>query len=156
MADKLTFRSGHRRQTNCNFDDYYVNGKRLADILRIGDFIPPFGWLDQAVESRFADMLLRKIPSDLREGRVPLFVCPECVDYGCGVGTCEIERQGDSIVWQNFGWETDYEDDVIQDDRDRELVFRFDCDDYWQTFSRYTTSSEQAGGHQPPTRAESI
>ncbi|CAN5131457.1 hypothetical protein BH23VER1_BH23VER1_27440 [soil metagenome] len=155
MADKLTFQPGFRQRTNGNYDDYFVNGQRLADTLRIGDFIPPFGWLDKAVESRFAEMLLRKTPSDLRKGRVPLFVCPECVDYGCGVGTCMIDREGDLIAWRDFGWETDYEDDLIQDNRDRDLVLQFDCHAYWQTLSRYLTSSEQDGTGQPATRPES-
>ena len=65
--------------------DYYVDDRRLADVLEIGDFIPPFGWLVPEIEQPFAEMLLRKRESDFTESRVPLFVCPECAHHDCSV-----------------------------------------------------------------------
>ncbi|MEQ1618253.1 MAG: hypothetical protein ABL883_07910 [Terricaulis sp.] len=38
--------------------------------------------------------------------RLPLYVCPECGDLGCGALTCEASRVGEKIVWLNFGFET--------------------------------------------------
>lgn len=38
--------------------------------------------------------------------RLPLYVCPECGDLGCGALTCEASRVGEKIVWSKFGFET--------------------------------------------------
>lgn len=146
MPDRLTFESGHRQRTRCDYQDYVVNGKRLADTLKIGDFIPPFGWLSSEVESSFAEMLLKIKPSDLRAGRIPLFVCPECVDYGCGVGTCRVEIMDGIVTWKDFGWETNYDDELNQEPVDRELVLRFDEDDYRRLLDQFTNRREQADG----------
>ena len=136
MPDQLTFKPAQRKRTRCDYKDYFINGKRLADILDIGDFIPPFGWLDSEVEKHFAEMLLGGKPSDLRAGRIPLFVCPECVDYGCGVGTCQIEIKDDKVIWREFGWETNYEEELNQEDIDKTLVLSFDISEYQKLFPK--------------------
>ena len=139
MSNNLSFVGGYRSRTNCNYQDCCVDGHRLAGLLKVGDFIPPFGWLKPELEQHFSAMLLRKQESDLRPGRVPLFVCPECVDYGCGVVTCCVRRQGDEIVWCDFGFEYDYD---VKSNRIEGLPFRFDARQYYQAFFRLAT-----GGH---------
>jgi len=136
--DRLTFRPGHRNRSRCDYDDYYVNGKRLAEILNIADFIPPFGWLESNLESEFANMLLLQAPSNLRTGRIPLFVCPECVDYGCGVGTCNVQLSAGIVTWSHFGWESSYQEDLHQEAIDKSLVLRFDETLYKALFASKT------------------
>ena len=132
MPDILQLRSGFRSRNKCGYLDFFVNGAKLADILRIGDFISPLGWLSPRSDLHFRRMLLRKCPSDLQSGRVPLFVCPECADYGCGVGTVRITREGTSIVWSDFGWEQDGRDGFHRSDEDWQLRFSFDAREYYQ------------------------
>lgn len=124
-----------RERTRCSYWDYYVDDRRLSDILNVGDFIPPFGWLGSDAELHFLSMLLRKTPGDLVGGRTPLFVCPECADYGCGVVSCVIERTDDGIIWRDFGMQNDYDDDVRIDDKNRYRSFAFAPSAYYQTFS---------------------
>lgn len=131
---RLEFRPGFREQTQCSYWDYYIDGKRLADVLGVGDFIPPFGWLPAKIERGFAEMLLRNCDSNFKPGRVPLFVCPECVDYGCGVYTCSVSREGDSILWRNFAMENDYEDGLRQDDAEKFGWYAFDVSEYHRFF----------------------
>jgi hypothetical protein len=41
---------------------------------------------------------------------VALFVCPECGDLGCGAVSARIRRAGRSIIWEEIGWQTNYEE----------------------------------------------
>ena len=117
--------------------DYFINGKRLADILDIGGLISPFGWLDTRSEDQFGRMLLGLAKSDFRENRIPLFICSECADYGCGVGSCEIEFTDETATWKNFGWETNYEDKLIPHGGNPNLRFSFELMQYRSVFQRY-------------------
>ena len=145
MPDMLQLRSGFRSRTKCNYLDYYVNDVRLADTLRIGDFIPPLGWLSPEIDLHFRMMLLRKEPSDFKPDRVPLFVCPECVDYGCGVGTVRITREGDAIVWSDFRWERDYDDEIHQSDNEKRLRFSFDAGEYFRALNETKQANRVPG-----------
>jgi hypothetical protein len=49
--------------------------------------------------------------------RTALYVCPENGDLYCGAITLVIERQGDEIVWQDFGYETGLDTDPPELDR---------------------------------------
>ena len=133
--NSLQLRSAIRERTRCSYWDYYVDGRRLADILDIGDFIPPIGWLGPEMELHFLSMLLRKSDGDLDGGRTALFVCAECGDYGCGVLSCIIERTDDGIIWRDFGMQTNYDDEVLVDAKNRYRAYTFDPTAYYQTFS---------------------
>lgn len=41
----------------------------------------------------------------LPAGRVELYVCRECGDLGCGALTVNIERSGQMVRWNQFGWD---------------------------------------------------
>ncbi|MGW0590039.1 hypothetical protein [Streptosporangium sp. NPDC002607] len=60
--------------------------------------------------------LLGRCESPLDDGRVPLYVCPECGDLGCGALTVVVEVSSDHVVWRDLGWQTDYCDEVDYDD----------------------------------------
>jgi hypothetical protein len=141
MTATLELRPGYRQRTHCPYWDYYVDGKRLADTFSIGDFIPPLGWLDSRTEKHFVEMLLRKSDGDLPRKRVPLFVCPECVDYGCGVFSCVIERSPSGIEWREFGMQTGYDDEIHSDDLDASAVLTFDPTQYYNALRARLTAA---------------
>lgn len=74
--------------------------------------------------------LLATEPGDASDGRISLYVCPECGDLGCGAITIRIVGTSGEIVWRDFGYENNYEAHV-----ERELFaplgpYRFDRADY--------------------------
>ena len=134
-----------RERPRCSYWDFYIDGRRLADVLNIGDFIPPIGWLGSDSELHFLSMLMRKTTGDLGGSRIPLFVCPECADYGCGVVSCVIERNGDGIVWRDFGMQTNYDDDIRVDEHDRYRSYTFEPSVYYQTLSGHYDLAKTGG-----------
>jgi hypothetical protein len=134
-------RGGGGGRTQVAYWDYQIDGGGLRDLLRVGDFIPPFGWLSEETDTRFRQMLLLKQASDVRSGRIPLFVCAECADYGCGVLTAAVMKDGDLMIWQSFGWERDYEDEIhlLKDHVQRR--FAFACSAYWDSISQLPLSA---------------
>ncbi|MBI5760917.1 MAG: hypothetical protein HZA46_20535 [Planctomycetales bacterium] len=143
MTSTIDLRPGFRQRTNCSYWDFFVDGKRLADTFGIGDFIPPLGWLGAKQEQRFGGMLLRKTMGDLPGKRVPLFICPECADYGCGVFSCRIVRAESGIQWRDFGMQNDRDDEISTDDIDDTLVLVFDPTQYFNAISaRLVTTSD--------------
>ena len=142
-------KTARRNRGSIDYDDYYINERRLADVLKIGDFISPFGWMSAEMEDQFAMMLLGYSESDLRPSRIPLFVCPECADYGCGVGTCEVTFTKEKVTWFRFGWETDYEDELTQEPHEIDVRFDYDTSHYTEFFSRYLLNREQDAAGNP-------
>ncbi|MCL4219665.1 MAG: hypothetical protein KJ052_22010 [Candidatus Hydrogenedentes bacterium] len=134
MLAILELRPGFRPRTNCSYWDYFVDGKRLADTFSIEDFIPPLGWLDAHTECHFVEMLLRKAVGDLPRNRVPLFVCPECADYGCGAFSCVVNRTAAGIEWREFGMQNDYDAELHVDEMNTSTVLTFDPTQYYNAF----------------------
>lgn len=141
----LALQSAIRQARQCSYWDFIIDGRRLAEVLRIGDFIPPIGWLQPKVETHFLSMLLRKSPSDLHGERVPLYVCPECADYGCGVVSCAIERTTDGIVWRDFGMQNNHDDEIRIEDRDRWRSYVFDPTEYFGALSGHYDLARNGG-----------
>jgi hypothetical protein len=42
-------------------------------------------------------------------GRVPLYICPECADLGCGCVSARIIEDDDSFAWLELAFENNYE-----------------------------------------------
>jgi len=84
MPNILEMRSGHRSHTGRVYDDYYINGDLLSEILEIKYYLTPFGGLASDLEKQHAQVILGICDSDFKPGRIPLFLCSECADYGCG------------------------------------------------------------------------
>lgn len=87
--------------------EYLVDGRPLSKLVDRGGHIGAFGWLDRRTEGLFARWLLLEVPSVLPEGRVPLYVCSECGDLGCGAVTVSVEKTPESFVWRDLGWAND-------------------------------------------------
>jgi hypothetical protein len=41
-----------------------------------------------------------------------MFICSEGGDLGCGAITVIVEKHNGAIVWRNFGYENNYENEV--------------------------------------------
>jgi hypothetical protein len=63
-----------------------------------------------------------------------IYVCPECGDIGCGAITAVIKDYGSSIVWSDFGYETDY--GGIGETYDQIVPIEFGRADYFSAFSK--------------------
>ena len=66
------------------------------------------------------------IPHDRRE----LFICSECGDLGCGSVTLFVVRDGQSVVWQDFGYENNYEAELRLDKYKQIGPYMFDWNEY--------------------------
>jgi len=99
------------------FLDFAIDGRALyPDIRQRGlDCITPL-WVDDdkardaAVEA--VRRLLTEIDGDAPDGRVTVYGCAECGDLGCGAATVRIKVGDDAITWSDWGWQTNYSDEV--------------------------------------------
>lgn len=112
--------------------DFVVNGERLSDLLkhdlasRLGLRIPGSAGNPDTERETVEKLLLCGAP-DFPDDRYALYVCPECGDFGCGVVAARITREADAYVWHDFGWQTDYEDEVYRDGFQQLGPFRFEA-----------------------------
>ena len=65
-----------------------------------------------ALDVETLEMLLLEGVGDTPSGRVALYLCP-CGDLGCDAVSVRIQRDGGDIVWDDFVWEVDYEDEIL-------------------------------------------
>lgn len=133
LALKWTDRVLGGSQTPRRFLDFVVDGTPLYPTM--GDRITPLGWLDNDAERKAANRLLRKAPSDFPNNRNSIYVCPECAQLDCGAVTVVIEREGDNIVWRDFGIQSDSHETVYRDDFDDIGTFRFNATEYFLAIS---------------------
>ena len=101
-------REGGGGKTPRTYLDIVVDGRSLLDRLPPSDQAGVLGWGAPAVERSLISQLLLREPSELPSGRVPLYVCPECGDLGCGAVTARIEKMAEAYVWSEFAWEASY------------------------------------------------
>jgi hypothetical protein len=94
--------------------DFVVDGGRLSE--RIPDDVAScLGWGSVEWEISVVDKLLLLTKPDFPIDRYALYICPECGDFSCGVVSASIRREGDVVVWRDFGWQNDYEDRLHSD-----------------------------------------
>jgi hypothetical protein len=118
--DILTLGYGHRpgersgsglSRTERNYVDFIISGQSLKQLIdtSTSERIGIFGWIpDKWYENDRVDEFLGLIPPQLTTGRTSFYVCPECGDMGCGAITARIEVTNKQVLWQAFGYETNY------------------------------------------------
>lgn len=96
--------------------DFIVDNQSLllALVSAIGshaDFVSCFvrGYDVFNTQSR-EQLLLGTLPMT-ESGRVPLYTCPECLDFGCGAFTVRVLRSDESYTWSDFAYENSWEDE---------------------------------------------
>jgi hypothetical protein len=118
--------------------DFVISSHSLKDMLGVSDFVTPLchQWSTADVHQS-VDQLLLQNASKLPNGRIPIYVCAECGDIGCGVVSAEIIREDDAIIWRDFGRENDYEDQIHRDLYAHVDSFRFN----WLQYKTVLTSA---------------
>ena len=105
-------RKDGRSKSPVTYLEFAVNGTPLLPQLRAGaDVVLDYVGViqdDWPIESAAAiERLLGFASGDLPDGRVSLYVCPECGDLGCGAITASLEFDSDVVTWRAFGIQTD-------------------------------------------------
>ena len=86
---------------------FSINGRALGELVDLGDLTCVLGGaLDRTYERAYVRQLLGKARSELTSGRVPLYVCAECWDLGCGAVTVRVTELDDCFVWSELGHES--------------------------------------------------
>jgi hypothetical protein len=82
------------------FLDFLVEGQPLSE--RYGqDLISCLVWFVPDEDQRAAHRLLGEQPADV-DGRVAIYVCPECGDTLCGALTARISHSERVVIWSDF------------------------------------------------------
>ena len=80
------------------------------------------------------------IPGDRR----PLFICSECGDIGCGAVTAFLIRDGESIVWKDFGFENNYEENIRLEEYKHIGPYTFNWKQYESVFLQAVDNVKKA------------
>lgn len=56
-----------------------------------------------------ADSLLGRSLPDTEDGRILLYICPECGDISCGAFAVRVERDSGTVRWCDFAYVNGYE-----------------------------------------------
>jgi hypothetical protein len=127
-------RLGGGGQTQRSWLDFIVDGASLCDTLKAGGYIGCLGWGDPGVEASSLRQLMQGERSQLPDGRVMIYVCAECGDLGCGAVTVAVRREGDTIIWDHFGLENNYDPEMTDRESYRHVgPLRFPAEHYWHT-----------------------
>ncbi len=120
-------------KTERPFLDFVVDGVSLHEaIARERDFASVL-WIDPPVPAEIEKCLRRLLlldPADLPDGRVSLYICPECGDLGCGVISVDIKLRGDAIVWSKFGYHYDLKESPYTDSFQQIGPYQFELSAY--------------------------
>jgi hypothetical protein len=139
----LTLEQGNRKgenitngtsKTERKYIDFIISGLSLGQSLGLPklDLIGTFGWSqNKEYENQQIDEFLGSKKPELRTGRTPFYICPECGDISCGAITAKIEVSDKWVIWKDFGFENDYSE---PDFSDYKAIgpFIFDKDEYFK------------------------
>jgi hypothetical protein len=100
-------RPGGKSHSERHYLDLQIGRRRLSDLIKVGDRASVLGWLPREDEQAYARQLLLRAPSLFASGRVPLYICPECADLGCGALTVRVTREGETVIGSDFRHEGD-------------------------------------------------
>ena len=115
-----------------HFFDFIVNGQSLLESvgtsLDLVSVLCSEYALDESIRS--VNRLLLTEGADFPNNRRSLFICSECGDIECGAITAVVVREGAAIIWRDFGYENNYEENVEFGDRKAIGPFMFDVASY--------------------------
>ncbi len=101
-------------QTERRYVDFVIDGRSLFDALNAADqdLIGVLGWAGKGTDLVTIEQLLLRRDAPFPDGRHMIFVCGECGDIGCGAIRADVCTEGDQIVWKNFGFENNYDEEM--------------------------------------------
>jgi hypothetical protein len=113
-----SLRADGMAKTPVAFWDFTVDGAPLfADLAALSpDGFDYVGVIQEAwpIETVAAiERLLGDAPGDLPDGRISLYVCPECGDLGCWAVTARVTAEDGVVIWQAIGWQADYDQQIV-------------------------------------------
>lgn len=120
-------------KTERPFLDFVIDGVSLYEAAAKDRDLVSVIWTDPPVPDERMKAIRRLLaaePGDASDGRISLYVCPECGDLGCGAITIRIEGTSGEIVWRDFGYENNYEAHVEREPFAPLGPYRFDRVDY--------------------------
>lgn len=106
-------------KTERQFLDFVVDGTPLYKVVRQGgyDLVTSLifnpGPHALGLAQKAVDRLLGNSP-DAPRGRTSAYQCPECFDLGCGALTVVIAVMGERVTWNNWRYQTDEDDGVLE------------------------------------------
>jgi hypothetical protein len=139
------FKKARVVRTVSTFIDIYVDDTSLLDILNImeASVITPYF---TGSKSNFLSILKGLVvENDLPSGIIPVYVCAECGDYGCGVFGWKIDIRDKDVRWYGFQWDDNLGDELesdISDDRTSTTELYFDKIQYFEALNRITEIEE--------------
>ena len=113
-------------QTPRRYLDFIIDGSSLQDALNAGERVTGLGCWDAELEDRYILQLLTQVPGESPSGRVPIYLCGECGDLGCGAITARVERASRVVTWRDFAVENNYDPDMSDFESYRGRVYRFE------------------------------
>jgi hypothetical protein len=115
-----------------HFLDFVVNGQSLWTMLgKARDMVSVLcAEYDLNETTKAVHGLLLREQADLPDNRRSMFICSECGDLGCGAITVIVEKHNGAIVWRNFGYENNYENEVLLDEYGSIGPFTFGAEEY--------------------------
>jgi len=98
--------------------DFVISGRSLLKEIerREYDYIPRLGSDFSPTDIGLREELLLEKTGYLSSGRVALYIC-KCGDYECGVISTKIFREGNHIIWSDFGYENECDKEFLLFDR---------------------------------------
>ena len=133
---KSKIRKGSKNQTEREFQDFIVNGKSLFEIFGEPDLVGTIGSFGKEVNIEAVNLLLLKKYSELKSKRIPIYICPECGDLGCGAITISIVKKDKSFIWSSFGYENNYQDELLEEFKEVG-PFKFQKEEYLNLFKKF-------------------
>ena len=124
---KLT---GGAYRSERNYLDFVIDGQSLSDRARF-DVISVLckEWALEECE-KSVRRLLGEGSADFLDDRRSLLVCPECGDIGCGAVSIALRLSEKTAIWQDFGYQNNYELEIRGEHLKSLGPFEFELGDY--------------------------
>jgi hypothetical protein len=95
---------------------FLINGVDPFDgVVDAGDRVTPLQPGSSPWHKSQLAMLTGERGGELPSGRVPLLICGECGDIGCGAVGAFVEIGPETVVWSGFAYENHYESAMTTD-----------------------------------------
>ena len=133
---KWRVRAGGGGRSERRYLDFIVDGQSLRDRLEPPEHVTGLGCWVAGFEREYIQQLLTRAAPASPTGRVPIYVCGECGDLGCGAITAIVERTTTGFIWRDFAFENNYDSAMADLDQYRGVgPFLFNKTAYFQVLN---------------------